>query len=84
MAQNQQRPFRIFTALRQSKDPTVFTVLFEDSAGLLGLIAATFGVAGVHLFGFEWTDGAASIVIAAILARGRHPARSRDQGLVDR
>jgi cation diffusion facilitator family transporter len=67
-AQNTQRPFRIFTALRQSKDPTVFTVLFEDSAALLGLVAATLGVAGVHLLGFEWSDGAASIVIAAILA----------------
>ena len=67
-AQDSQRPFRIFTALRQSKDPTVFTVLFEDSAALLGLVAAAFGVAGAHLFGFEWADGVASIVIAAILA----------------
>ncbi len=67
-AQDRRRPFRIFTALRQSKDPTVFTVLFEDSAALLGLVAAAFGVVGAHLFGFEWADGAASIVIAAILA----------------
>lgn len=67
-AHDRNRPFRIFTALRQSKDPTVFTVLFEDSAALLGLVAATFGVTGAHYFGLEWADAAASLVIAAILA----------------
>lgn len=31
-------------AVRQSKDPTVFTVSFEDSAALFGLLAALLGV----------------------------------------
>ncbi len=67
-AQERQRPFRIFSALRQSKDPTLFTVLFEDSAALLGLLAATLGVLAAHLWHVEWADAAGSLVIAAILA----------------
>jgi cation diffusion facilitator family transporter len=65
---DRQRPFRVFAALRQSKDPTVFTVLFEDSAALLGLVAASVGVTGAHFFDFQWADATASLIIAAILA----------------
>ncbi len=67
-AQDKRRPFRVFTALRQSKDPTIFTVLFEDSAALLGLVAAAMGVFAAHALELEWADGVASIVIGAILA----------------
>jgi cation diffusion facilitator family transporter len=67
-AQGTKRPFRLFTAVRQSKDPATFTVLFEDSAAMLGLIAAAAGVAGASSFGLEWADGTASIVIGLILA----------------
>ena len=67
-AQGSEKPFHIFTAVRESKDPATFTVLFEDTAAMLGLIAATAGVAGAHVFDLQWADGAASIVIGAILA----------------
>ena len=67
-AQDRQRPFRMLSALRRSKDPTMFTVLFEDSAALLGLSAATLGVVAAHLCDIEWADAAASLVIAAVLA----------------
>ena len=57
-----------FDAVRFSKDPTVFTVLFEDSAALLGLLAALVGVWLSQAFGWLAADGIASIVIGLILA----------------
>ncbi|MFW0777260.1 MAG: cation diffusion facilitator family transporter [Rickettsiales bacterium] len=56
------------TAVQASKDPRVFTVLFEDSAAMLGLIAALIGITASHYFGLTWADGAASIAIGLILA----------------
>lgn len=67
-AQGNRRKFHLLTAVRQSKDPATFTVLFEDSAAMLGLVVAALGVAGAHTLGFEWADGAASIAIGGILA----------------
>ena len=55
-------------AVRFSKDPTVFTVLFEDSAALLGLLAALVGISLSQAFGWLMADGIASIVIGLILA----------------
>jgi len=55
-------------AVRSSKDPTVFTVLFEDSAAMLGLIAAFLGIALGQALDLPELDGVASIVIGVILA----------------
>ena len=55
-------------AVRRGKDPTVFTVLFEDSAALLGLLAALAGTVASQLTGNPVYDGAASIVIGLILS----------------
>jgi cation diffusion facilitator family transporter len=55
-------------AVQRAKDPTTFTVLFEDSAALLGLVVALAGVALGQATGDPMWDGAASIVIALILA----------------
>ena len=57
-----------FKAIRRSKDPTVFTVLFEDSAAMIGLVIAFLGVGGSHLFGIHQLDGLASIGIGIVLA----------------
>ncbi len=54
-------------AVRESKDPSVFTVLFEDTAALLGLVVAFAGIAGAHYLEMPVLDGVASIGIAFIL-----------------
>ena len=54
-------------AVRESKDPTVFTVLFEDSAAMLGLIVAFIGILLSDQLGLPALDSAASIVIGLIL-----------------
>lgn len=58
----------IFQAVRESKDPTVFTVLFEDTAAMLGLMVAFVGIWIAVTFEIPWMDGAASIAIGVILA----------------
>ena len=58
----------ILAEIRASKDPTVFTVLFEDTAALLGLVAALIGIALAQALDMPIFDGIASIVIGAILA----------------
>ncbi|MCU1266578.1 MAG: cation diffusion facilitator family transporter [Acidobacteria bacterium] len=57
----------IFQTIRTSKDPTTFTVLFEDTAALLGLLVAFAGIFLGHLLHNPYLDGAASIVIGLIL-----------------
>ena len=55
-------------AIRHSKDPTIFTVLFEDSAAMLGLIVAFAGIGLAQLTGVAMFDALASIGIGLILA----------------
>ena len=57
-----------FEAFRRSKDPTTFTVLFEDSAALVGLAIAFAGIMGAQLLHVPQLDGIASICIAVVLA----------------
>ncbi len=54
-------------AVQRTKDPSVFVVLFEDSAAMLGLLVAFLGVALTQYTGFQYFDGAASIIIGLIL-----------------
>jgi cation diffusion facilitator family transporter len=57
--------------LRESKDPTAKTVLFEDSAALIGIVIAATGLVltdyQVGGAGAYW-DGVASILIGGVLA----------------
>ena len=50
-----------------SKDPSVVTVLLEDTAALLGLIAAFLGILLAQLTGDPRFDGIGSIVIGGVL-----------------
>jgi cation diffusion facilitator family transporter len=58
----------VWRTIRTSKDPTLFTVLFEDSAALLGLLVALVGVYLGHRLQNPYLDGIASLVIGSILA----------------
>ncbi len=55
-------------AVQKGKDPTLFVVLFEDSAAMAGLIVAFLGIYLGQVTGWMWLDGAASVVIGLILA----------------
>lgn len=56
-----------FTAVQRSKDPTVFVVLFEDSAAMLGLMVAFLGVWLAQATHNPIFDGLASVIIGLIL-----------------
>lgn len=55
-------------AVRQSKDPGIFTVVFEDAAAMAGLVVAFVGLLLAQFLELPWMDGAASIAIGVILA----------------
>lgn len=57
-----------FEAVRQSKDAAVFTVLFEDTAAMLGLMVAFIGIALGEVLELPVLDGVASVIIGLILA----------------
>jgi cation diffusion facilitator family transporter len=54
-------------AVQSSKDPSVYTVLFEDSAALLGLVVAFAGILAAQVLDMPELDGVGSIGIAIIL-----------------
>ena len=57
-----------FEAVRESKNPALFTVLFEDTAAMLGLLIALVGIALSQYLDLPVLDGVASILIGLVLA----------------
>lgn len=57
----------LMQAIKEAKDPTTFTVLFEDSAAMAGLIVALVGVHLASALQMPIIDGIASILIGVIL-----------------
>jgi len=54
-------------AVKDGKDPSMFVVLFEDSAAMLGLFVAIIGITLAQITGDIWWDGVASVAIGVIL-----------------
>ena len=54
--------------LKESKDPAIFVVIFEDTAALLGIVVAFLGIFFGHMYSNPYLDGAASVVIGLILS----------------
>ncbi len=59
------KPF--WEAIRTSKDPAAFAVIFEDAAALLGLLVALAGVYLGHTLNEPMFDGLASVIIGVLL-----------------
>jgi cation diffusion facilitator family transporter len=57
----------IATAVREGKDPTLFVVVFEDTAATLGLFIAVLGLIFYQLTGNAVFDALASIAIGIVL-----------------
>jgi cation diffusion facilitator family transporter len=57
-----------FEAVQRGKDPSMFVVLFEDSAAMLGLLVALLTTIFTQITGNLYLDGIASIIIGFILA----------------
>jgi cation diffusion facilitator family transporter len=58
----------VLDAMRRSKDPSTFIVVFEDTGALVGLVIAFCGVFLGHQLSNPYLDGVASIVIGLVLA----------------
>jgi len=54
-------------AVQRGKDPSIFVVLFEDSAAMLGILVAFLGIFLSDHTGVLYFDGMASIIIGLIL-----------------
>ncbi|MBS0251100.1 MAG: cation transporter, partial [Proteobacteria bacterium] len=54
-------------ALRASKDPTLFAIVLEDSAAMVGLTIALLGTMAADFGGYQQADGIASILIGCVL-----------------
>lgn len=53
--------------IRDAKDPSLYTVVLEDSAAEIGLVFALLGIFFGHLLGNPYLDGTASLLIGLLL-----------------
>ena len=65
-ASERRQPYASY--VRASRDPTTKTVLFEDSAAVIGVVLAFAGVMLFQLTGNQVYDGLASVAIGVLLA----------------
>jgi len=75
-------PPALWLRVHRSKDPSVFTVLLEDMAALLGIFTALIGVLVSHLLDNPAVDGIASIVIGLILGAAAFALAFESRGLL--
>jgi cation diffusion facilitator family transporter len=74
------KPVRVH--VQQSRDPTVKTVLFEDSAAVAGVLLALVGVGLHQLTGKAVFDAGASILIGVLLAYVAYRLGRETKGLL--
>jgi cation diffusion facilitator family transporter len=69
-------------AVHRGKDPSIFIVLLEDSAAIIGLIVAWIGILLSHMTGNPVYDAAAAVIIGLILAGTAILLASETKGLL--
>jgi len=69
-------------AVRKSKDPPSFIVLFEDSAALIGIVIAAAGTFAADSLQMPVFDGIASILIGGVLAATSAALARESKGLL--
>jgi cation diffusion facilitator family transporter len=68
--------------IQHSKDPSLYTVVLEDSAAMLGLIFAFLGIFLGHMLHNPYLDGLASVAIGLLLMSVAGILASRSMGLL--
>jgi cation diffusion facilitator family transporter len=69
-------------AIHRGKDPSIFIVLMEDSAAIIGLVIAFLGILVSDLTGSPAYDAAAAVIIGLILAGTAILLASETKGLL--
>jgi cation diffusion facilitator family transporter len=67
-AQAERAHTTVKTLLRESPDPTVTTIYFEDTIDVLGAALALIALIAHRVLGWEWPDAVASLIIGGLLA----------------
>lgn len=62
------RGLGVFATIRRHRDPTIFAVIYEETAALAGLVAALIGISLAYALNMPVIDGWTSIIIGVILA----------------
>jgi cation diffusion facilitator family transporter len=68
--------------LRDSPDPTVTTIYFEDTIDVLGAALALVALVLHRVYGWEWPDAVASLIIGFLLAWVAWRMASRNRALL--
>ena len=68
--------------IRRTRDPSLYTVVLEDTAAMLGLVFAFLGIFLGHLLHNPYSDGIASIAIGLLLMSVAWYLASRTKGLL--
>jgi cation diffusion facilitator family transporter len=76
------RGLSLRTYLRRSSDPTSTTVFYEDTAGVIGILFATAGVALHQITGSAVPDAMASIAVGLLLVVVAFRLAQRDRELL--
>ena len=58
---------KLYKYIKQSADPTILAVIYEDSAALIGILFASISIILTKITGFYFWDGVGSILVGLLL-----------------